>query len=37
MTDATVDGERASAWSSSVTVVRIAPGMDSNTRSATLP
>ena len=37
MTDATVDGERASALSSSVAVVRIAPGIDSNTRSMILP
>jgi hypothetical protein len=35
--DATAQAERASAWSSSVTVCRIAAGMLSRTRSATLP
>ena len=35
--DATAQAERASACSSSVTVCRIAAGMLSRTRSATLP
>ncbi len=35
--DATAQAERASAWSSSVMVCRIAAGMLSTTRSATLP
>ena len=35
--DATAQAERASAWSSSVTVCRIAAGMLSRTRSITLP
>ena len=35
--DATAQAERASAWSSSVTVCRIAAGMLSRTRSMILP
>jgi hypothetical protein len=35
--DATAQAERASAWSSSVTVCRIAAGMLSKTRSTILP
>jgi hypothetical protein len=35
--DANAQAERASAWTSSVTVCRIAAGMLSRTRSATLP
>jgi hypothetical protein len=35
--DATAQAERASAWSSSVTVCRIAAGMLSRTRSIILP
>jgi hypothetical protein len=37
MTDARDDGERTFAWFSSVTAVRIELGMDSKTRSQTLP
>jgi hypothetical protein len=37
MADASVVGDRAFAWFSRVTAVRIAPGMDSSTRSAILP